>query len=76
MALDNTEFNKNRVTLDMIEVQNGKNFLISGEEKEIKVDDENSIIKADHFNATKKLNIIFSSILFLGLLFLINKFKQ
>ena len=74
--MNDPEFNRSNVTLDMIEVPKGNNFLISGEDKKIIEDNDDSIIKADHFKATKRLNILFTSILFVGLLYLIYRFKQ
>ncbi len=77
LALNDPIFNKNNVTIDMIEVPSGNKFLIQGEENlVIKEDDKYSIITADHFNATKKMNILFTTILFFVLIYLIYIFKK
>lgn len=76
MALNDPEFNKNKVTLDFIETEKAENFILKGDNKPIEQDNESSIIKADHFTATKRINIFLTSILFIGLIYLINRFKQ
>lgn len=71
-ALANEELNKEKVTLDFIEVPKTEKFLVFDK---IAQDDEDSIITKDHFAATKMLNMIFFSLFVSILIYLIYKFK-
>lgn len=77
-ALNLDSINKGRVTIDVVEC----NTPTANEDKAqleitqlIKEDDENSISTADHFVATRNISVCLYTILFLGILFIILKYK-
>jgi len=75
-SLDCPNFNKDKVTLDMVEIPKTENFLeIDKNSNKIMEDDDKSIILKDHFRVTRNLNMFFFSVLILSVIFLFYKFK-
>ena len=67
----NIENKISKITIDVIEGNPNNGLKL----EELKADDENSIIKADHFKATKQLTVIMYSVIFLIGCYIINRFR-
>jgi hypothetical protein len=69
-----SQLNKQKVTLEMIEVSKSDRFLVIDKEP-IMQDDEKSIITKDHFKTTRFLNSVAFGLFGLFIIYLIYKFK-
>jgi hypothetical protein len=72
-AIGNKDINKNKVTFEVVEDSRSSQFGVKFDT--VKVDDESSVIKADHFKATITMNAIVGAVLLLVLMGFILRYK-
>lgn len=73
-SLDDPQLNKEKVTIDMIEVAKNEKFLVFDKET-ITQDDEKAIITKDHFRTTRMLNSLIFALFGLFIIYLIYRIK-